>query len=196
MERTHVRDSQFSKQEMTIFLDGENYGRNVQPGPKSGGVFPTLPFESADLYFIPRSLGGPILWRQQFLLMYLNYLVEDILTLGSETRHKKVPERDVNAALVKAVSNLNIQPKALKSSLPEVCVQAMDSKAASEDYLLLIQTEPSVLDHAVNTASGLVQSSCLMIEAVYSQSSQTVTRAQLSSTLYCKQSNPSPYGTM
>lgn len=152
IELAGISHAPSSQQEMIIFLEGDYYGGSFKPGPKSGGVFPSLPFRDAEFFVLPRSLGGPILWRQQFLLTYLNYLVEDILTLGSEITHKKAPERDVNAALVNAVSNLNIQPKPLRGSLPEVCAQAMDSKAALEDYLVLLQTEPTVLDHAVSNA--------------------------------------------
>jgi hypothetical protein len=92
--------------------------------------------------------------RQGILYQDLNHLVEEILDLGSETRLHKTKGREdaVDKTLVTAASQFAIQPKPLKSSLPEVRAQAMETKAALEDYLLLLRAEPAVLDDAVNTA--------------------------------------------
>lgn len=78
--------------------------------------------------------------------------MEEILELGSETRIKEAPPKKANEALVTAISNLTIQPAPLKSSYAEVRNQAMESKNALEDYLLLLRSEPIVLDQAVNAA--------------------------------------------
>ena len=139
-------------EEKTIFLEGEHYGTMLMPGPASGGTFPGLPFESAKFIIIPRVIGELILVRQQYLFSFLNHIVEDILELGSETRNKNAPEKHGNEALITAVSNLRTQPKSLKSSLPEVRAQALESKAALEDHLYLLRTEPVVLNDAVNVA--------------------------------------------
>ena len=93
-----------------------------------------------------------MLLRQETLFIFLNHIVEEILDLGSETRIRNAPEKKANEALVTAISNLSIQPKPLKSSLPEVRAQANESKAALEDYLLLLRAEPTVLNQAVNAA--------------------------------------------
>lgn len=148
MEKTGMRYSEASKEEKTIFLEGESYGQSFEP---TGGQFPALPFERADLIIIPTALGQLIVFRQQFLYQFLNHIVEEILELGSETRNKKGPEKNVHEALASAVSNLSVQPTPLKSSLPQVRMQAMDSKASLEDYLLLLRVEPFVLNQAVNT---------------------------------------------
>lgn len=151
MENTGMRYAQAPTQEKTVFLEGEYYGQSFRPTTASGGLFPGLPFERADLVIIPRAIGELVLLRQQFLFQFLNHIVEEILDLGSETRDKRSPEKDVSTALVTAVSNLKIQPKPIKSSLPEVRAQAVDNKAAREDYLFLLRSEPTVLNQAINS---------------------------------------------
>jgi len=151
IEKHGIRHRGVSSEEKTMFLEGEHYGKSFMPGPASGGSFPGLPFEQAKFIIIPRAIGELILIRQQYLFQFLNHLVEEILDLGSETRNKTAPEKHVNEALITAVSNLKIQPQPMNSSLPEVRNQASDSKAALEDYLHLLRTEPYVLNHAVNT---------------------------------------------
>jgi hypothetical protein len=142
----------FSPEEKTMFLEGEYYGKSFKP-TAPGGKF-GLPFPNAEFVIIPRSLGELILVRQGLLYQYLNHLVEEILDLGSETRHQKTGRREDTAdkALVTAASQLAIQPKPLKISLPEVRAQAIETKAALEDYLLLLRAEPVILNDAVNTA--------------------------------------------
>lgn len=153
LEKTGFRHAAgYGPEEKTIFLDGEYYGKSFQP-TTPGGRFP-LAISGAESVIIPRSLGELILIRQGFLYQFLNHLVEEILDLGSETRVQKAKGREdtVDKALVTAASQLAIQPKPLSSSLPEVRAQAMENKAALEDYLLLLRAEPVVLDYAVNTA--------------------------------------------
>ncbi|GAB7328234.1 hypothetical protein MBLNU13_g00252t1 [Cladosporium sp. NU13] len=151
MEKPGMHYRGVSREEKTIFLEGEHYGKSFMPGLASGGSFPGLPFEQAKFIIIPRAIGELILIRQQYLFQFLNHLVEEILDLGSETRNKTAPEKHVNEALTTAVLNLKIQPQSMNSSLPEVRIQASDAKAALEDYLHLLRTEPFVLNHAVNT---------------------------------------------
>jgi hypothetical protein len=152
MEKTGLRYAEASDEERTIFLEGDSYGHSIQPTARGGGRLPPPPFERANLVMIPRPIGELIVLRQQYLLQFLNHIVEEILDLGSQTRTKKAPEKNPQEALATAFTNLNVQPKPLKSSLPEVLMQAMESKAALEDYLHLLRAEPVVLNQAVSTA--------------------------------------------
>jgi hypothetical protein len=152
MEKTGLRYAEASDEERTIFLEGDSYGHSIQPTARGGGRLPPPPFERANLVMIPRPIGELIVLRQQYLLQFLNHIVEEILDLGSQTRTKKAPEKNPQEALTTAFTNLNVQPKPLKSSLPEVLMQAMESKAALEDYLHLLRAEPVVLNQAVSTA--------------------------------------------
>lgn len=152
MEKPGMRYPGVSPEEKTVFLEGEHYGKSFMPGPASGGSFPGLPFEQAKFIIIPRTLGELILIRQQLLFQFLNHIIEEILDLGSETRKTTAPKKHENEALTSAVANLDVRPRPLRSSLPEVLTQASDSKVALEDYLNLLRTEPVVLNQAVNTA--------------------------------------------
>lgn len=152
MESTGLRYSQTHREEKTFFIGGELYGQNFKPGPAAGGVFHMPPDEDADSFILPSAVGRMIIVRQQYLFQLLNHLVEEILRLGSaETKNKTSPSKKVNEALVSAVSSLSLQPKPLRSSFPEVRAQAVDSKTALEDYLLLLRDEPIVLNQAVNS---------------------------------------------
>jgi hypothetical protein len=148
MEKTGIRYPGASKGELTAFFDNEKYGMSVRPAPGFTG----LRTPNADLFVIPHEIGGLILVRQQYLLQFLNHTVEEILDLGSETRTTKAPEKIPQEALATAFTNLSVKPKPLKSSLPEVRMQAMESRAALEDCLHLLRSEPVVLNQAVNTA--------------------------------------------
>jgi hypothetical protein len=125
MERTGLRCAEASNEERTIFPEGDNYGHSIQPTAHGGGRLPPLSFERANIVIIPRAIGELIVLRQQYLLQFLNHIVEEILDLGSQTRTKKAPEKNPQEALTTAFTNLNVQPKPLKSSLPEVLMQAM-----------------------------------------------------------------------
>lgn len=154
IKQNGIRYKYASEEEQTFFFEGDEYGQSFRPGPAAGGrdPFAGLPDFAYDI-IIPRAHGECILMRQQHLFQSLNHIVEEILHLRSKTRAKKAPaESNINEALVAAVTNLRIEPKPLKCSLPEVRAQAMDSKAALEDYLLLLRTEPTVLNQAVKTA--------------------------------------------
>lgn len=143
--KRYEKDYQYQKM---VFFSDENYGERIQHKPDFAG----MQTPNADLGLLSRAVGELIVHRQQALFVFLNDIVEEILELGSKTRSQKVPEKQVNEALATAVSNLNVTPKPLKLSLPEVRAQAMESKAALEDYLLLLRTEPVVLNQAVNAA--------------------------------------------
>lgn len=151
IEETGMRHAQVPRDENTFFLEGKYYGQSFKSTVPGGELFPNLPVDASSV-MIPRPKGELVLLRQQFLFQFLNHIIEDILTLGSETRNKAAPDKKTNEALVTAVSNLNVQPKPLKSSLPEVRAQAMESKAALEDHLFLLRTEPVVLNQAVRAA--------------------------------------------
>jgi hypothetical protein len=151
MENPDMRFAYAIKGELTCFNDaGKNYGLSFICTEFVGDLFPGIPLESLSSIFIPRVLGELILHRHQFFFLFLNHIVEEILMPGSETRNRTHPKNTENEALITAVSALSVQLKPLKSSLPEVCAQAMEFKAALEDYLLLLRAEPSVLDQAVN----------------------------------------------
>jgi hypothetical protein len=89
--------------------------------------------ESVDLVVVPIAIGQLIFFRQQFILQYLNRIVEEILSLESETGIKNASEKKAHEALTTAFSNLDVQPGPLKSSLPEVRVHATESRAALEN---------------------------------------------------------------
>jgi hypothetical protein len=151
MEKSGMRYAT-AKAEQTGFFEGDFYGQSWVPTPRADGLIPELPFERAKYIIIPSTLGQVIVSRQQLLFTYLNPIAEEILNLGSETRTKKAPEKSPHEVLATTFTNLNVQPKPLKSSLPELRMQAMESKAALEDYLHLLRAEPVVLNRAVNTA--------------------------------------------
>jgi hypothetical protein len=149
-ERTGARHRLGNDNERTVFFDGPLYGKTLEA--TAGGQFPELPSTQAKSVLIPGTVGRPVLMRQQYLFQFLNHIIEEILDLDSETRQKQAPKRNVDKALTTAASQLTIQPKPLKNSLPEVRAQAMESKAALEDYLFLLRAEPVVLNQAVNAA--------------------------------------------
>jgi hypothetical protein len=151
MEKTEMRKTKVSKEAKTVFLEGEYYGHSFEPKGVSA-LFPELPSERANLIIIPTTLGQLIVYRQLFLHTVLNPIVGEILNLGSETRTMKPPEKSPHEALATVFTNLNVQPRPLKSSLLEVRIQAMESKAALEDHLHLMRAEPIVLNQAVNAA--------------------------------------------
>jgi hypothetical protein len=151
IEKNGLCQRNFSENERTCFIPNENYGAHLVPG--SGAPDGRIPMSDAmELCLIPSALGQPILERQENLFQFLSHLIEEILDLDSETRQKQAPRRNVDKALATAASQLTIQPKPLKSSLPEVRTQAIESKTALEDYLFLLRTEPVVLNQAVNAA--------------------------------------------
>ena len=149
MERSAAFYSQDSRGEHTFFKEGWLYGKSIQIDSALVALHPDA-LGDDNPFIIPSALGQRVLRRQQNLLQYLNCLVEEILNIGSETRNRKVLEKNANEAAITAVSNLQIVPQALKSSLPEVFAQARESKAALEDALHLLRTEPVVLNQAVN----------------------------------------------
>lgn len=149
-EKSGARHRLGNENERTVFMEGPLYGKTLEA--TAGGHFPMLSSTQANSVLIPGTVGRPVLMRQQYLFQFLNHIIEEILDLDSETRHKQAPKRNVDKALATAASQLAIQPKPLKSSLPEVRAQAMESKAALEDYLFLLRAEPVVLNQAVNAA--------------------------------------------
>jgi hypothetical protein len=143
--------SQDSRGERTFFKEGWLYGRSIERDAALVEQYPDVLGDDHPL-IIPSAIGQRILQRQQNLLQYLNHIVEETLKLGSETRITKAPEKNANEAAINAVANLQIRPKPLQTSLPDLTAQAKESKAALEDSFHLLRTEPVVLDQAVNTA--------------------------------------------
>lgn len=149
-EKSGTRHRLGNENERTIFMEGPLYGKTLEA--TAGGHFPMLSSTQANSVLIPGTVGRPVLMRQQYLFQFLNHIIEEILDLDSETRQKQAPKRNVDKALATAASQLYIQPKPLKCSLPEVRSQAMESKTALEDHLFLLCAEPVLLNQAVNTA--------------------------------------------
>lgn len=129
------------------FLDGKLYGRTLEHYDATM-LFAGLPPVYADRYITSCGVGNSILLRQATLLRLLNDVVEKTLGLASETIAQKAPETSVNKALSAALCNLKVEAK---SSVPELCEQATESKAALEDYLHLLRSEPVLLHQGVNT---------------------------------------------
>lgn len=141
--------SQDSRGQRTVFKEGMVYGNSVEFDPAAVKLYPDQLGDGNPLV-IPSAIGQRILQRQQNLLQYLNHLVEEILNMASGTTNTRVLERKANEAAITAVSKLQNIPQALKGSLPEVFAQARESKAALEDLLHLLRTEPVVLIQSVN----------------------------------------------
>jgi hypothetical protein len=113
MEKTGLRYPGASEGELTAFFEGDNYGRSVRPAPGFTG----LRTPNADLFVIPREIGGSIVVRQQYLPQFINHIVEEILDLGSETRAKNAPEKIPQEALATAFTNLSVPTQASQKLL-------------------------------------------------------------------------------
>lgn len=135
--------------EMMSFLTGQNYGQCFRSsGPDGDRMLSEI--DNLASVLLPRAEGEMIMHRQECLFILFNALVEEILDLDSETRAKKEPKpKKANKALVTAVSNLSIEPRALKVSISEIIGQAIEQKDAQCDYLDLLRSEPVVLNQLV-----------------------------------------------
>lgn len=151
-ESSEMWDTSISKQEKTLFHDGEQYGQSYVPGePREEELLGLLSGNINHTIVSRRTCGEFILLRQHLLLTALNHIVYEILYLD-DPNDKKLSTKTVNKARITATSNLAIEPQNVKSSLPEVCAMALESKAALADYLHLLRTESIVLNQAVNAA--------------------------------------------
>ncbi|KAK6193814.1 hypothetical protein LQW54_012068 [Pestalotiopsis sp. IQ-011] len=136
----------------TFFVDDDLYGSSfklVKEKEQSLAAF--RPAIEAGLC-IPQAKGELVMARQEQLLISLSILCDDILDIGSTTRSKKpIPKKPTGTASA-ALSNLNIKlsDELPKLDLPRLIEDARDQKAAMDDALALICTEPVVLAHEVN----------------------------------------------
>lgn len=147
--RAHLQADQWA-----VFINlGKDYGRWI----KANGAEGRRSAESMDERYgliLPAHEAELLILRQTTTLRFYNDLVEEILDLGSASRvkattSKKLPNKTSTAS---ALANLTIKPKSLKVSICEIIAQAIEQKAASEDYLELLRSEPLILNHAVNMA--------------------------------------------
>ncbi|KAI6838837.1 hypothetical protein KC315_g5668 [Hortaea werneckii] len=99
--------------------------------------------------FVSAHEGQPVLWRQMTTLVHYNYLMEEILDLGSSAEVKKTSHTKASKDTSSALANLSVDPKPLKASISTVMAQAIEQKLVSEDYLELLRGEPVVLYRAV-----------------------------------------------
>ncbi|KAK0701873.1 hypothetical protein B0T26DRAFT_660066 [Lasiosphaeria miniovina] len=135
----------------TFFLNDETYGRSVrimkEREQTMAGFAPAI---RAGLC-IPQSHGELVLQRQSTLLQTLVTIVDDILDEGSKTRKQptnKPPKPDTT--LAGELSKLNIQPGPANLSLPDLTATAQDRRAALEERLSLVSSDPVVLAHDTN----------------------------------------------
>ncbi|KAK4893757.1 hypothetical protein LTR27_008005 [Elasticomyces elasticus] len=92
----------------------------------------------------------PFLHRQMAIYLYYNHLIEEILDIGSKTRVMERPGKKFREEIAGTMAKLTIAPKPLKALISDVIAQADEQRAASEEYLQLLRSEPVVLNHAVN----------------------------------------------
>ncbi|KAJ9136586.1 hypothetical protein NKR23_g9694 [Pleurostoma richardsiae] len=104
-----------------------------------------------DGYHIPRQPSILILHRQFVFLKNLNSIVGRILEEDSKANPQperpKKSEEEISAALTR----ITIQAPPTKLSVPDLLTSARDQRAALEEHLALLSTEPVVLAHAVNS---------------------------------------------
>jgi hypothetical protein len=148
MRTRNLRHVDSFKDEVTLFIDDDNYGICYKGLVKD--AFAGLePLMQAGLC-VTRSTGELVLIRQTQLLQVLNIVVEDILDEGSKTRDRKDrPKKDDATTLTTAMSTLTV--KSVKPSLPDLLATTKDRASSLEQYLALLSSEPVVLVHDVNT---------------------------------------------
>lgn len=137
----------------TFFTDEETYGRSVKIQSHHTDTLAGFGPAIRARLCVPQATGELILQRQVTLLQCLNIIIEDILEEGSRSRDRKQRPKKSDKAAVDALAALSLQApptKATKLALPDVVASARDQKAALEEYLDLLSTEPVVLAHAVN----------------------------------------------
>ncbi|KAK0615104.1 hypothetical protein B0T17DRAFT_619923 [Bombardia bombarda] len=144
------------KDEYTFFTDDEKYGNSVKftEGHQDECLAAfAMPIEHG--ICVPRSIGEMILSRQFFILQCLIVLIDDILDQGSTTRLNRDPPKAAGTTpYLKAVNSpLAIVPHTkqnIQLVLPDLIATARDQKAALDEFLGLLSTEPEVLTNAVN----------------------------------------------
>ena len=136
----------------TMFIDEAQYGQSytASDSAKYKETMAGLASAVDAGLCVPQETGELILERQNYLLLALNTMVEDILDLGSTTRSKdprpKKPDDSARAAL----SKLSITPKSDSLSLQDLLASALDQKTSLDEYLSLCRTESVFLAYAVN----------------------------------------------
>ena len=153
-ENCNLTNPVVPSEEMTFFHDGEHYGQSYMPGtPGEKRLLGQISDDSKHIIVPSGTCGQMILARQHLFLSALDFCVTQItyIDLLLNPKDKKPVAKFVNQARATATPNLAIVPQDDKSSLPDVCAFAKESKAALADYLHLLRTEPNVLNHALNS---------------------------------------------
>ncbi|CAO2652314.1 Nn.00g005970.m01.CDS01 [Neocucurbitaria sp. VM-36] len=135
----------------TLFLDEETYGQSIKTTPqKKDEVLETLmPVIQAQI-IVPQATGDLILMRQMHLLQLLNIVIEDILDTASSTRTQTQRPKKRAEVATAALAKLSLHLPPEKLELSHLINTSLDQKAALEDYINIISTEPTVLAHEVN----------------------------------------------
>jgi hypothetical protein len=144
------KDASKFKDCYTLFLTEDGYGESVHiMAGKRDEILANMKKAIDAQLIVPQATGELILMRQINLLQLLNIIVEDILDTSStrtQTQRPKKPVSHATAALAKL--SVHSAPKSLE--LSDIIEISLDRKAALEDYIHLISTEPTVLAHEVN----------------------------------------------
>lgn len=92
-----------------------------------------------------------VLYRQYFLLHSLSLMIDCILEASPTRDRKQPPPKNADTTVATALSKLSIHQPPTKLSLTNLTTIAQEQKAAVEEHLELLSTEPVVLAHGVNT---------------------------------------------
>ncbi|KAK4185161.1 hypothetical protein QBC35DRAFT_517081 [Podospora australis] len=133
-----------------LFSTDAEYGREVKASSIRAEELESLDRAIRAGNYASASTGQLILQRQIYLLRLLIMMVDDILWLGSTTRAKSVPKpTKLGTEVVHAISKLTVKQRRLKQPFPGLVDSVHDQKAALEERLSLITTEPTALHDVV-----------------------------------------------
>lgn len=153
MQRKNLRhkDATKFKHCYTLFLTEDGYGESTKiVAEKRGEVLANMKKAIDAQLIVPQATGELILMRQINLLQLLNIIVEDILDAGSTTRvQTQRPTKSVSDATA-AMAKLSVHSPPKSLELSDIVDISVDRRAALEDFIHLVSTEPTVLAHEVN----------------------------------------------
>jgi hypothetical protein len=137
------------KGEWTDFVNTDDtYGRTIKTNSAE-----ERRIAAQDQWIVPAYEGEIIINRQMTTFIFYNHLIEEILDLEAESRVERTPARKPTKpaeATANAMAKLRVDPKPLKVSISQLIAQAVEQKAALEDYLDVLRSEPVVLNRAIN----------------------------------------------
>jgi hypothetical protein len=147
-----LRDAHQYENCYTLFYDEESYGRSIRikRGNKREVLAGMEPAIRACL-IVPQAVGDLILMRQQYLLQYLNMIIDDILDATRSHHDQSKRSEKPCCNVTKAMAKLSIHAPAETIDLPALLTTSLDNKSALEDYVDLMVTEPILLAHEVNS---------------------------------------------